>query len=142
MGTEPESGPETVGMATTTVERGHEARDASVRVTLWVAAGLVGLTAVIQVALYFHMQGLWRLRRQHVPPPSPVAAALPSEPPAPRLETAPSLDLRALRAEEATRLHDYGWVDRQGGIVHIPIDRAIDLVAKEAARAQGSGPAR
>ena len=145
MGTEPENGGlETVGMATTTVERGHEARDASVRVTLWVAAGLVGLTALIQVVLFFHMQGLWRLRRHQVPPPSPVASALPSEPPAPRLETAPSLDLRALRADEDTRLHAYGWVDREARIVHIPIDRAIDLVAREAAPdgARGSEPAR
>ena len=127
-------GPETIGMATATVERGHEARDASVRVILWAAAGLVAIAALIQVVLYFQMEGLWRLRQHALPPPSPVASALPSEPPPPRLETAPAADLRAFRAAEDARLDGYGWVDRRAGIVHIPIERAIDLVASEAAR--------
>jgi hypothetical protein len=127
-------GPETAGMTTATVERGHEARDASVRAILWTGAGLVGIAALIQVVLYFQMQGLWRLRQHALPPASPVASALPSEPPAPRLETAPALDLRALRAAEDARLDGYGWVDRRAGIVHIPIERAIDLLASEATR--------
>jgi hypothetical protein len=131
MGTEPETGgPDTVGMATATVERGHERRDASVRGVLWVAAGLVATAAVIQVALYLHMEGLWRLRQAQVPPPSPVASALPAAPPEPRLQTAPALDLRALRAAEDARLGSYGWVDRAAGIVHIPIERAMELIAE------------
>jgi len=134
MGTDVEDGPETVGMTTTTVERDHERRDASVRGVLWVAAGLLGLGALIQVVLYFHMEGLWRLRQRGLPPPSPVASALPSEPPSPRLETAPALDLRALRAGEDAQLHGYVWVDRGAGIVHIPIERAMDLVAEDAKR--------
>ena len=134
MGTETNEGRETVGMASTTVERGHEHHDASVRAILWVAAGLVGITALIQVVLYFHMEGLWRLRQRALPPASPVAGALPSEPPAPRLETAPALDLRALRAAEDAQLRGYGWVDRGGGVVHIPIERAMDLVAADAER--------
>jgi hypothetical protein len=32
------------------------------------------------------------------------------------------------RAERATRLNGYGWVDRSKGIVHIPIEKAIDEV--------------
>jgi hypothetical protein len=134
MGTESGEGRETVGMATTTVERGHERDDASVRAIFWVGAGLVALAALIQVVLYFHMAGLWRLRQRAFPPPSPVAGVLPSEPPAPRLETAPALDLRTLRAAENAQLHDYGWVDRGAGVVHIPIERAMDLVAREAER--------
>jgi hypothetical protein len=134
MATESGEERETVGMATTTVERGHERHDASVRWILWSGAGLVGLAALIQVVLYFHMEGLWRLRQRALPAPSPVASALPSEPPAPRLETAPALDLRALRAAEDAQLHGYGWVDRRAGVVHIPIERALDLVAAEAER--------
>jgi len=30
-------------------------------------------------------------------------------------------------------LHGYGWVDRPAGIVHVPVDRALDLIASEAA---------
>ena len=40
------------------------------------------------------------------------------------LRGAPSLDSRA-----RAFLGSYGWVDQAGGIVHIPIERAIDLVA-------------
>jgi hypothetical protein len=36
--------------------------------------------------------------------------------------------LKQLRATEDAILSSYGWVDRQKGIVRIPIDRAIDLV--------------
>lgn len=52
-------------------------------------------------------------------------------PPAPLLQTAPAADLRALRAEEAARLDSYGWVDRDTGVVHIPIAQAMkEVVAK------------
>ena len=94
----------------------------------------VGLAAVIQVVLFFQMGELWRARQKELPPPVPVAQALPSAPPEPRLQIAPSLDLKALRATEDAQLHGYGWVDRKAGVVHIPIERAMDLVAQEAVR--------
>jgi hypothetical protein len=34
--------------------------------------------------------------------------------------------LATWRAERAERLNGYGWVDRSKGIVHIPIERAMD----------------
>ena len=121
-------------MDTETVEHGHEGRDVSVRTILLLGAGLVGLAAAIQVVLFFQMGALWRARQKELPPPVPVAQALPSAPPEPRLQIAPSLDLKALRAAEDAQLHGYGWVDRKAGVVHIPIERAMDLVAQEAAR--------
>jgi hypothetical protein len=36
--------------------------------------------------------------------------------------------LKQLRATENAALTTYGWVDRENGIVHIPIDRAMDLI--------------
>ena len=35
------------------------------------------------------------------------------------------------RRRDLKRLSSYGWVDRSRGVVHIPIDRAMELVAKE-----------
>src|SRR5689334_4753989 len=118
MATDDERG-ETVGMATETVARGHDVRDASVRAIVWVGAGLLATIAVIQVVLYFQLHWLATFRRHEVPPPSPVASALPDAPPEPRLQTAPALDLRAVRAAEDAELESYGWVDRQAGIVHV-----------------------
>ncbi|HVV51198.1 MAG TPA: hypothetical protein VHO06_16130 [Polyangia bacterium] len=37
--------------------------------------------------------------------------------------------LATWRAERAARLNGYGWIDRSKGIVHIPIERAMDEVA-------------
>ena len=51
-------------------------------------------------------------------------------PPAPRLEVTPVLDLRAMRAAEDKILNSYGWIDPEKGMVRIPIDRAIDLLAQ------------
>ena len=42
-------------------------------------------------------------------------------------------DLRSLRAREDGELHSYGYVDKTRGVVRIPIERAMDLLAREAA---------
>ena len=38
---------------------------------------------------------------------------------------------RALHAAQARRLSQYGWIDRQRGVVHVPIDVAMDLELAE-----------
>jgi hypothetical protein len=50
--------------------------------------------------------------------------------PEPRLQVSPSLDLETFRAREDQQLQTYGWVDRKAGIVRIPINEAMDLVAR------------
>lgn len=42
-------------------------------------------------------------------------------------------DLKGLHAREDGELHSYGYVDKTKGVVRLPIDRAMDLLAKEAA---------
>jgi len=37
--------------------------------------------------------------------------------------------LSVWRAERAARLNGYGWVDRSKGLVHIPIERAMEQAA-------------
>lgn len=60
----------------------------------------------------------------------PVIAA-PEEPfTAPELQVLPQQDLKAFRANEAEILDSTAWVDRNHGVVRIPITRAIDLVAE------------
>jgi len=132
MGTERDD--ETVGTATATVERGYEHRDIAVRTIFVLGAALIAVTVLAQVALYFQLGGLWRARQKELPPPVPVATALPTAPPEPRLQTSPALDLKTLRDAEDAHLHGYAWVDRKAGVVRIPIERAMELVAKEVAR--------
>jgi hypothetical protein len=50
--------------------------------------------------------------------------------PQPRLESHETVEINAFRLQEAETLHSYGWVDQQGGVVRIPIDRAMELLAQ------------
>ena len=52
-------------------------------------------------------------------------------PPEPRLQAQPKVELKDLRADEEAILNSYGWVNPDKGIVRIPIDQAIDLVAQK-----------
>jgi hypothetical protein len=51
--------------------------------------------------------------------------------------------LRQLRTKESDVLHHYGWVDKNQGVVRIPIERAIELLATQPQRfgLDGSAPA-
>jgi hypothetical protein len=55
----------------------------------------------------------------------PANVTLPGEP---RFEAQPGSALEQLRASENAQLNSYGWVDQASGTVHIPIQRAMDLV--------------
>lgn len=65
------------------------------------------------------------------PVPSPIAEANQSPlPPFPRLQAEPEEELEALREVMNERLTTFGWVDEQAGVAHIPIERAIELLAE------------
>ena len=59
-----------------------------------------------------------------------VGIDLPKLPPEPRLQATPVKDLAAYRAEEDAVLSSYGWVDKEKGVVRIPVERAIDILAQ------------
>lgn len=48
----------------------------------------------------------------------------------PRLETNERTEINQFRLQEEQRLQSYGWVDQSAGLVHIPIDRAMQLIAE------------
>jgi len=50
--------------------------------------------------------------------------------PAPRIQPNPDVELVTVKKEELDRLNGYGWVDQKARVAHIPIDRAIDILAK------------
>jgi hypothetical protein len=51
--------------------------------------------------------------------------------PAPALQVDPAQDLARLRAREDQALNTYYWVDRQNGVVHIPIDQAMRQIVSQ-----------
>ena len=57
----------------------------------------------------------------------PVAAGRVQEPPSPRLQVQPFKDVYQLKTEQRGALNSYGWIDKANGVVHLPIDRAMEL---------------
>lgn len=62
-------------------------------------------------------------------------------PPMPRLQTDPKKDLRDLRAEEQLILDNYSWVDRNAGVVRIPIEDAMRLTLQRGLASRPAAPA-
>ena len=118
-----------MGVNETSPRRGYEKRDISTgAVALFAASLVVALVIVHYLALgTFH-----HLARQSsgYPPPSSLATTR-KEFTGPRLLVNQKLDMESFRASEDALLNNYGWVDRNQGVVRIPIDRAIDLLAQQ-----------
>jgi hypothetical protein len=62
---------------------------------------------------------------------SDVSRVLTVEPPAPRLQIDPAEDLGKFRVEEKKQLDSYYWIDKQRGVVHIPIEQAMKKIVEE-----------
>jgi hypothetical protein len=105
----------------------HEASDVNVRTIVQFGVGLLVLGAVVYLVVWLFFGFLSeRASRASAQLAYPLAAGQQDRvPPEPRLQTNPRADLRELRESEDKRLESYGWVDRNAGIVHIPIDDAI-----------------
>ena len=59
-----------------------------------------------------------------------VPYPVPSYPP-PQLQADPHEDMVRFYRQELDQLNSIGWVDRARGLVHVPIDQAMRMVAKE-----------
>jgi hypothetical protein len=64
------------------------------------------------------------------------------QPPEPRLQRHAAQDMRDWRAAEDKALHQYGWIDPDKGIVQIPVERAMDLIAQRGLPAAAAGKAK
>jgi hypothetical protein len=88
---------------------------------------------VVTLASYVIVLGVfWFFDRQATAnepaPVYPMAVGLGERlPPVPRLQTTPKEDLRTLREQQQQMMEGFTWVDRNEGIVRIPIDQAIKL---------------
>jgi len=109
-----------------------------VEIAAWLAGTTIG-AFVIASLIYFALAGE---AKRDDPRLSPLAAAREQRlPPGPQLQVRPERELAAYRAAEKARLEGWGWVDQGAGIAHIPVDRAIDLYAAQAAAAPTPAPA-
>jgi hypothetical protein len=114
---------------------GYETSDAHTGLIWIVTAGLVISVALVIFAStllmdYLRRRELARYGRSEVDRVTTAVAASRVQFPEPRLQTAPQVDLATMRAREDAELNTYGWIDRQAGVVRLPIERAMDLVVQ------------
>jgi hypothetical protein len=113
---------------------GYEHSDMRPGVVLGGAAALLVVVAVAVAAIT-----AFEARVTGVPPrlspPDELSQGLQNGPPpassAPALEAQPGQNLQPYLAAERRKLSTYRWVDRQAGVVAMPIDRAMDLIAEQ-----------
>jgi hypothetical protein len=123
---------------------GHEPFDHEIQ-SRPILKSVIWLT-VVTVASFAAAYGLYRWfagsEKAADPRPSPIVEARQPRPvPGPRLQATPENELAALRAATRSRLAGWGWVDREAGVAHVPIERAIDEVAARGALPDFAAPA-
>jgi hypothetical protein len=111
--------------------------------------GFIISLLVLGVLVYYVLWGMFHFLdaydRRHQKTISPMVQAEPDtrEPrfentnqkikqefPEPRLEDNERTELNDFRYGEEERLNSYGWVDQGTGVAHIPITRAMQLIAQ------------
>jgi hypothetical protein len=98
----------------------YERTDLSLAAVATVALGillLLGVTPLIMIGAFPRARG-------------DVDRHLSIVPPEPRLQTDPQADLAAYLRQERHLLDSYGWVDREHGIARVPIEIAMQRLAR------------
>ena len=129
-------------------ETRHEDSDVNVRALLWAVVIFIVFAAITHVVLYLQFHAYARHFRNESSQPLTMMTR-PSDasvPPAPRLQPFPNkmhnneipppntntpvTDMADMRAAEEESLNKAGWVDKQKGVVRIPIETAKQLVVQ------------
>jgi len=108
----------------------HEDKDVNVKGIVIAGLAIAVGAFIVFVVSAFLLNWLTSRGQQvtQVPSVSPLPTLQPANPP---LQVNEPADLKALREEEDKKLNTYQWIDRNKGIVQIPIDRAMEIIANE-----------
>ena len=113
-------------------------------------AAILAATALSLIWLFKHFE---RAENPGSFVAAPFAGTQPLPPP-PRIQPVPGVDMQSYYQSQQKLLDTYGWVDKQNGIVRLPIDRAMELLlqrglpvrsapnSQNTAQAQSKAPAR
>jgi hypothetical protein len=109
--------------------RGHEGYDVRLRPLIICGVSLAALAGLSLLAMWL-LFGYFAARQMRSQADLHPLLETPQLPPEPRLQVSPQLDARVILSHERAILSSYGWVDRQAGIVRIPIEQAIELLTE------------
>lgn len=109
----------------------HEKAEEDVSAVSSFGIGLAIGIVVVAFAMWGLFEMFYAREDAHSPvvPPAILTEEKAQQPPEPHLQAEPRLDLQALHEGEDEVLNNYAWVDPARGIVRIPIDEAIKIVA-------------
>ncbi len=108
----------------------HETSDVNIRAVFGFAVGLTVAGVVIGFAVWLLFQYFTAREAQPRFTEYPLMTQEQRLPPEPRLQVNPRQDMTDLRAHENQELQSYEWVDKNAGVVRIPIERAMQLVVE------------
>ncbi len=118
----------------------HERVDIDTRTVTATGVAIGLLTVAVGFGMWFLFDHFLNREAGRNAPPPPLSIEAPTAPPEPRLQASPPIDLKTMRQEEDTVLKNYAWIDPDRGVVRIPIDRAMELVAHRGAAALKAQP--
>jgi len=137
-----------------TAEHGsYERQDLPSSGVLYFFLGLAIATLLCIVALRGVYALLDHREKSMQPPVSPLITSVPADTrhvapeypqsvfPNPKLEEDERGQLKDIRINEEKMLNNYGWVDEKAGTVHIPIDRAMELLVQRGLPVRPQGAA-
>jgi len=107
----------------------YEHTDANV----WVIAKFGIWLAITAIAVHVGIWVMWTMlikQAEVTREPQYPLATEPRLPPEPRLQQFPANELDEFRRGESARLSSYGYVNKEAGIVHIPIEEAMRLTVE------------
>ena len=114
----------------------HERSDWTMKYVFWSAIALV-------ISVFVLCAGSWWIFRQLQASAAARQMGTAREeagaPANPKLQVAPADDWNQMLTNEREFLNSYGWIDRSRGIVHIPIRRAMELLAERGVPAAPEG---
>jgi hypothetical protein len=120
----------------------HESEAFAFGLILKVGIGLAVVSAVVCVAVAWLLSGL---EKHHTVPPGRVSELMQQEAAQPlsrRVESVPaphlegiergsnSRSIAAARHRAEVQMEQYGWIDREKGIVHVPVEKAMEEVLR------------
>jgi hypothetical protein len=100
--------------------------DVATGIVVMVVAGFLGFVALSMTGLFFYLRS---------GAPDAFRKVIEHRSPEPALQKNPQEDLARFEREQRAALSGYGWVDRSKGLIRIPIEEAMRIIAARGERA-------
>jgi hypothetical protein len=117
----------------------HDTTDINVRAVIGTLAAMVLAAILIHAVVAAMLIYFERTSAEGEPEPNPMRVGRttsgPTDPvktfPQPQLQPDPVGDLNKLFVQEDQYLNTYGWVDKNAGVVHVPINDAMEMFLQQ-----------